>query len=330
MMKRALSIILPIIAIAILAVAGTWYFHHKELYPSTDDAYVQAHIINIAPRVNGKVDQVYVSENQKVSQGQLLFTIDKTPYQIAVDEAEAKLEQIRYQVQAAQMGVDSTYAKLNQSKAELTNTRLSSKRILSLAKSGYVSKSDADNAVKNLKVAEQAVSAARSQLKQALNQRGATGNNNAQLKEAESALAKAKLDLSYTTITAPSSGYIENFDLRPGAVLSAYQQAFALVDDKTFWIQANFKETQLERIKGDQQATITLDMYPKHVFHGKVSSLSASTSTSFSLLPPENASANWVKVTQRFPVRILVTDKFNRTYPLRMGASATVVVNTTH
>ena len=308
MSKKIFSIIIPVVVIAILIACGLWYQHYKTIFPSTDDAYTQAHVVNIAPRVSGKVAEVFIHQNQHVTKGKLLFSLDKEPFKLAVDESIAKLDQIKDKVDAAQMGVNGAQAKLNQAKAELTNTELTNKRTQALVKQGYASKAAGDDAVKNLRVAQQSVSAAFSEYKQAMNQRGVKGPENAQLKAAEASLAQSQLNLSYTDVRAPASGYIENFDLRHGAVLSAFQQAFALVEDGAWWVSANFKETDIERIRRGQQVKIKVDIYPKHVYRGKVLSLSSSSSTSFSLLPAENSSANWVKVTQRFPVRILITE----------------------
>ena len=156
---------------------------------------------------------------------------------------------------------------------------------------------------------------------------GSGANSNAKIKAAQAEVSNLKLQLSYTNITAPSSGYINNLNLRQGDTVAAFQPVFALVDDEHWWVAANFKETDLERIKVGQPATIILDMYPKHLYQGKVTSISTGSGSAFALLPAENASGNWVKVTQRFPVWVSIEN--SKPYPLRIGASATVKINTT-
>jgi membrane fusion protein (multidrug efflux system) len=150
----------------------------------------------------------------------------------------------------------------------------------------------------------------------------------ARIDVARAALDRARLNLSYTRITAPVSGILGKIQVRPGDVVQSGQQLFPLVDDKTYWIDANYKETDLERIRSGQTATISMDMYPDETFHGVVESVSPASGAAFSLLPPENATGNWVKVTQRFPVRVRVTGS-NADAPLRIGASCSVTIDTT-
>lgn len=150
-----------------------------------------------------------------------------------------------------------------------------------------------------------------------------------QVKAAEASVETAKLNLNYTSVTAPSSGMIGNLTLRPGMVVTSGVNLFAIVDRSSFWIDANFEETKLKRIRIGQSADIKLDMYPDITFHGTVSSISAANGSTFSLLPPENATGNWVKITQRFTIRILIpVNELTDKYPLRVGASAKVVINT--
>ena len=158
------------------------------------------------------------------------------------------------------------------------------------------------------------------------NAEAALGDANAEIKTKQESIAQAKLDLSHTIVTAPASGHIENYSLRVGDTVNAYQSVFSIVEDNNFWISANFKETDVEKLKVGQPVTIKIDMYPKHHLSGKVMSISTGSGTSFSLLPPENASGNWVKVTQRFPAKISITNA-DKNYPLRIGASTTVIVN---
>src|SRR3990167_11382788 len=144
MSKKIIHFIIPGIAFGILAFAGMGYWHYTRLFPSTDDAYVKAHVINITPRVNGTVTEVFVQENQHVNKGDVLFTIDRTPYQLAVDKAQAELEHIKNQLDAAQMNVKTSSAKVKQAEAELNNTRSESHRMMVLMDKGYISRSQGD------------------------------------------------------------------------------------------------------------------------------------------------------------------------------------------
>lgn len=323
-LKKGLA---PSLALLTLIGVGAVYFHHHALYPSTEDAYVKAHVVTITPKVSGTVTTIAVQENQFVRRGELLLTIEDTPYQLAVAKAQADLEHVNDQIRAADLNAQAAEASVKEAQAELTQVQAEHQRMMALMKQGYISRSQGDASKKNLVVAENRLSAARSQLQRALQERGAAGDDNANLKAATAALHQAQLNLSYTKLSAPCDGYVSNLDIRQGDVLTAYQPLFSIVERQHLWVEANFKETDLKRIRAGQPVDITLDMYPGLHWTGTVSSLSYNSTSSFSLLPAENASANWVKVTQRFPVRIDLPD--NRAeYPLRLGASATATVDT--
>ncbi len=327
-MKKTIKIISSLTLIIILGFAIYVYWQHGRLHPSTDDAYTQAHAINIAPRVSGQVSQIQVDNNQFVKKGDILFRIDRTPFDIAIRKAQANLEQTKQNVTALQKQVTSAKAVLAERNAELLIAQQNYRRIMILVKKHSSSLSDGDTFTSKLKVAEAANNAAKANLQQAQANLGKSGDNNAQVQQAETALAQAKLNLSYTTVKSPSTGYVSNFSLRVGDQINAQQSYFSLIENNDWWAQANFKETDLERIRPGQTARVKVDMYPGHIFKGTVTSLSHGSGSSFSLLPAENASGNWVKVTQRFPVRIHINNN-SKDYPLRMGASCTVVVNTT-
>jgi membrane fusion protein (multidrug efflux system) len=250
-------------------------------YVSTDNAYVNANVVEIAPRVTGQVTQLFITNNQFVHQGQPLFAIDPIPFQNALTKAQAQ-----YTI----------------SKATLMNARATATRTHTLANNKYVSNQDNDNVNTALETAE------------------------ASLALAKASLDQANLDLSWTHITAPTSGWVTNVSLLVGDVVAANQPIFALIGDSEFWVDANFKETELANIDASQRAVIHVDMYPDHPFNGVVQSISGGTGSAFSLLPPQNATGNWVKVAQRIPVRIRVLNPDPR-YPLRIGSSAAVRIS---
>lgn len=271
-------IIMAFFAISGGAWLGVWIYGHY--YASTDDAYINANVVQIAPRITGKIINLHIVNNQYVKKGQALFDIDPEPFQVAVASAEAQIAM---------------------SQAQLAKASISAKRTMQLLKNKYASPQDGDNAVASLKTAE------------------------ASLATAQAALTQALLNLQYTKITAPVSGWVTNVTLRAGNIVAANQPLFALISDEEFWADSNFKETEMEGIKPGQLATIVTDLYPKHQFKGIVDSIGGAAGAAFSLLPPQNATGNWVKVTQRVPIRVRILDP-DPQFPLRVGISATVTV----
>ncbi len=257
------------------------YSLYSQRYISTDDAYLNANVVQIAPHIDGEIIRLYVVNNQAVQQRQALLEIDPAPYQIAVERAEAKLN------------IDT---------ALLQDAQLTAKRTLLLVKEKILPPQTGDDTVAKLKIASATVA------------------------YDQANLAEAELNLRYTHIMAPVSGWITNMSLRAGNIVTANQPLFALIDNAEFWVDANYKETQLDRIKPGQSATIVVDMYPQHIFKGVVESISGGSGTAFSLLPPQNATGNWVKVTQRVPVRVRVENN-DAHYPLKIGATATVTID---
>ena len=320
----------PVVALALIALIGIgiyYYWKHNELYPTTDDAYVQAHVVNIAPQVNGTIIKTYIKDQQAVTMGDPLFEIDPTAYRIAVNEAKAQYDNAIQQVKSATMSVATAKSVVIERQAELIQAEHDYGRIMTLVKERLYPATEGDKVTSQLSVAKAALTAAESQVNEAEEKLGDPSINNASIRQAAATLAKTKLDLRYTKVYAPASGYIANDTLRVGAEVTAFQPLFALVEDTDWWATANFKETDLQRIKPGQKATIKVDMYPDRIFIGKIDSISLGSGSSFALLPPENATGNWVKVTQRFPVKVVFTDT-NHNFPLRMGSSCTVTVDT--
>lgn len=328
MAKKLLKISTLCIILALIVGGILWYFNHEKLYPSTDDAYLQGHIVNISSQINGKVNKILVKNHQTVTQGQILFTLDPKSNEIALNQAQAKLKDTITQVKALKSAINAEKANIIAKRAQWINTNKNTQRILSLVKRQLASIADGDTARSHSIIAKAELNAAIEQYKEAQQKLGTDGRNNAKIEEARADAAQAELNLSHTTITAPTTGRIGQLTLRLGDTVTAYQSLFAEISGQHWWVAANFKETQLDRIRVGQPVTINLDMYPNHAFNGKVISFSPGSGASFSLLPPENATGNWVKVTQRFPVWISI-DK-NPKYPFRIGASATVTVDTTH
>lgn len=325
--KHLTKSLIWLLILAAVATAGFAYWQYSCRYPSTDDAYLQTNMVNIAPQVNGKIINVYVANNMSIKKGQVLFEIDPRPFVIAFNKAHANLQLTKQQIKAAQDAVVAAKAKVDQAQAQLTVAAKSAQRIATLAKQGKASVASDDDAEGKFKVAQAAVVAANSELQQAIQTQGATGDQNAQLRAAKAVLAQASLNLSHTRVIAPADGTVTNFTLRVGDTAAPSQPVFTLIEGNQWWVNANYKETDLSRIHPGQTATIKVDLYPNHLFHGKVQSISRGTGSAFSLLPPENATGNWVKVTQRIPVKIVITDT-DAQYPLRVGASSSVKIDT--
>jgi len=312
----------------LLAVTGAGlyaFWRHERAYPGTSDAYLTAHVVRIEPQIEGRVVNLPVRDHQPVKQGQLLMEIDDRPYRIAVQQAQAELTLARQQKLAADAALSAAGATVSQRQAQLDNARRTDARDTRLLKKQVVSQAQADSDHDKRQEAEAQFHAVQAAYQESLREQGEAA---ARIDVARAALDRARLNLSYTRISAPVAGTLGKIQVRPGDVVQAGQQLFPLVEDRSFWVDANYKETDLERIRPGQPATISVDMYPDKTFQGIVESVSPASGAAFSLLPPENATGNWVKVTQRFPVRLRVTGGDSDT-PLRIGASCSVTIDTT-
>lgn len=318
--------LLALILLIGLGVGGYFYWMHRQNYASTDDAYVHAHIIQISAQVTGPVKQVHVQNQQAVKQGDPLFDIDPRPFRIALQKVQAQLDETQEEIKAAEAAVNAAESLVKARQAQLDDANQHADRVLALFAKGDLPASQADQARAARSTARADLAAAQADLEQAKRQRGEPGANNARLRIAQANVAQAQLDLEHTHITAPATGIVGNLTLRAGSIVQKDQPLFALVATDTWWVDANFKETDLVNIQPGQSATIHVDIYGSHDFHGVVESISPASGTAFSLLPPENATGNWVKVTQRFPVRVRITDPPDPDYPLRVGASSEVTV----
>ncbi len=316
-----------ILLLASLAAAtvGLYVFlQHEALYPSTSDAYITAHVVRIAPQISGRIIELPVKDHQAVEQGQLLLKINPQPYLIAVQRAQAELALAQQQAMAAGAGMQATGAKIKLRRAQLDNAQRSYNRDTRLLADKAVPQAQADSGRDKLREAKAALKAGQADHKRTMR---VQDEADARIRVAKAALDQARLNLSYSTINAPTAGWLGKISVRPGNLVQAGQQLFPLVEDQTFWVNANYKETDFSRIKAGQPATISVDMYPGKTFVGVVESLSPASGSAFSLLPPENATGNWVKVTQRFPVRVRVITRDKNT-PLRIGASCSVTIDT--
>ncbi len=305
------------------------YWRYAEIYPSTDNAYTGADIVRIAPLVAGPIVYVYVMEDQKVSEGDPLFDIDAAPY-------EAALRGARAQFDAAVNATGTEGEHLKAAANEMDAKRVALVKALADYRAANKAQDPDQPPGAPLLKALKAVHEAQSGYERAHDAFSTTQDKDmvvttptAKLRGAAAQLDKATDDRVKTHVVAPSDGWVSNVRVRPGAVLNAGTPAFPLVESGAWWVDANFKETDLARIRHGQPATIKLDMYPGYEIEGIVESISPGSGALFSVLPPENATGNWVKVTQRFPVRIKIQSKNDPKRPLRVGATATVRIDTT-
>lgn len=335
--------IIPIIIVVALVAAGwgfkTWSY--SRAHESTDDAQVDGHIIPVIAKVGGYVTGVTADENQHVNEGQVLVTLDDAEYRVKVEQAQADLAaaqgvggsggQAQSQVATAAGQQASLDAQVVAARAANTNAQANLARMRELAAKQIVSQQQLD-------AAQAAATAAAAQLVAAQRQVSAAGSQissaqagvrvaNARVGAAQAALDNAKLQLSYTKITAPASGLVSRKQVEVGQLVAAGQPVMSIVADTGMWVTANFKETQLNTIKVGQPVEFDVDAYGGCVAEGKVESLSGATGAKFALLPPDNATGNFTKVVQRVPVRIAVT-KACPGHALRPGLSVDVHVAT--
>jgi membrane fusion protein (multidrug efflux system) len=313
MRRLLLMIALPLV----LIVVGLWYWVHSERYQDTDNAYVVADQVSVAPQVAGRVVSVPVSQNQAVTAGQLLLQIDPQPFEIALQQASANLENVRNQIKAQQAAFAGAVAHADYLQREVD-------RKTNLVKQGVVAASKLDDLRTQLTEAQQQIAQIRANL---------SGNpdlpydQQATYKQAVAARDDAALQLTYATIKAPADGVVTEVDIKPGDVVATGHPVFALVMSGKRWIEANFKETQLTRVHVGQKVDITVDSYPGHTWQGTVESIAPGTGSVFSVLPAQNATGNWVKVVQRIPLRVAIVASPGGP-DLRAGMSAEAEIDT--
>lgn len=317
-----------------LAVAGFfgWEWVASSRAVSTDNAYIKAERILISPQVGGRVVEVAVTQNQAVKKGDLLFKIDAEPLAIAVAQNEAIVARMansarasRAQVQGADSSISAAREKLAWARRDLTRMEDLSRQQLVARKSVDDARHDAAEAQTDLAAAI----AAQTQASAALS--GSAGTPTDQLPEyraAQAMLAKARLDLAHAEVRAPVDGIVGMHDLQVGEYISVGQSAMPLVATSPIWVEANFKETELTKMKIGQPATLTVDSYPGVKWKAHVASISPASGGEFSVLPAQNATGNWVKIVQRIPVRLEIDGTDGKDAPiLRSGMSAEVDVD---
>ena len=305
------------------------YWRYAEIYPSTDNSYTVANIVRVAAQVSGPVNRVYVGADDRVETNDPLFDIDPTPYDAALRNARAQFDAAANSAGTASDALKEAATALEEKRVALEDALAAYRAAKDAQQPGQQASAELNTARKGWQDALTAFTEAQTAFDAAQDANLTVTTPTVQLRAAAAQLDKATHDRVRTHVVAPATGWVTNLSLRPGSVVQAGTPVFAIVEDGQWWVDANFKETDLSRIRKGQPATISVDMYSGVRLEGVVESISAGSGASFSVLPPENATGNWVKVTQRFPVRIRVTSQPEADKPLRMGSSATVTIDTT-
>ncbi|MBB5638969.1 membrane fusion protein (multidrug efflux system) [Pedobacter cryoconitis] len=334
------KVVKPLIIGALAICIGYFAFNkisHSLTYESTNNAQLESNAVPVLSRVSGYINDFRLLDYQQVKKGDTLVVIDDSEYILAVRQAEADLSSAKADLSSAEsqiptIGSDQDVAAAGISVEEVTlrQAKRDLARDETLFKEGSITQRQFERSQSSYQTAVQMLASSKSKLKQAGTQRG---NANAMIQRAkaniaarEIALEKAKLNLSYTKIIAPSTGKLGKTNLKSGQYVQGGQQLFNLVSNDNYWIVANFKETQIEHMKVGQPADIVIDGYPDQKITGTISGFSDATGAKFSLLPPDNSTGNFVKVTQRVPVIIQINKAEALQGMLKAGLSADIAV----
>ncbi len=326
--RLLLMVALPLV----LAAAGGYVWVTGGRYQETENANLQQAKVSIASDIAGRVVQVDIADNQLVKKGDVLFAIDPEPHRIALAQADAAVAAARLNVEQLRAAYSQAMAQEKSASSEVDYAQSQYDRAADLAQKGINAKSSLDQARNDLDKAKQQLAVAQQGIVSA---KAALGGNpdietdkHPTVMSALAARDKAAYDLAQTTVRAPADGVVSQASsFKVGQFVGSGTPLFSLVETGDIWVDANFKETQLTNMKPGQKADIVLDTYPDRTFQATVKAIGAGTGAEFSLLPAQNATGNWVKVTQRIPVRLELNDPDAR-MALRTGMSATVTVDT--
>ena len=320
-------IVIPLTAICV----GLYLYAAGGRYVSTNNAYVKANVIIISTEVSGRVTSMLVADNQAVEANDILLQLDSSPLEIALNRARAQMAVIRTELESlrADYGETVVQAQLAEDKVRYLDRRY--KRQRKLLKQGLSSEEKHDEAMHDLQVARREVKIIEQRVQRVLAQLAGKKllpvDQHPRYLAAQTTYDQAAVDLKAATIRAPASGVVSNMKLQVGEFAQAGKPIFTLIENQPIWIEANLKETQLTHILPGQQATIVADAYPDKIWESVVSSIAPATGAEFSILPPQNASGNWVKVVQRIPINLAITNQAGDPQ-LRAGMTVLVRIDT--
>jgi membrane fusion protein, multidrug efflux system len=325
-LRLVLLIGVPLVAAGI----GLAIWQRGGRFISTEDAYVKTDIAQVSAEVSGRIVDVAVRDQTPVRLGDVLVRLDREPCQLALDKAEAALDAARIQVENARATWFETRSELGEVEIRADYLHRQAKRQQELARTGVVSATRLEEAENDAAVARNRLNVVRSRLQRVLTMLGGDPDiptdQHPMVRDKKADRDRASLDLAHTTIAAPIGGVAVNVKLQPGEQVKAATPLFVIVSDTRPWVEANLKETELTHVRVGQKARVVLDVYPDEIWDAEVESISPATGAEFAILPPQNASGNWVKVVQRLPVRVrLLTHRGEA--PLRAGMTATVSID---
>jgi membrane fusion protein (multidrug efflux system) len=336
-LKRRLFIFLVVVLLIALAFFAQWFLKGR-FYETTDNAYVQGEITRVSSQLGARVNEVLVQDNQHVEKGQLLVRLEPDDFRLAVDRAQATLatreaERLQAQSKLTQQSslIASSDAQVQANQATLGRTQLDLSRLQKLRGPGYVSEAQVTTMTADSNVARSQVTKAQADAQAQRQQVNALSAEikrlDAQIATARADLAQSEINVQRTEIHAPISGLVGQRAARNGQYVQAGAYLLSIVPDEDIWVQANFKETQIEHMQIGQPAELTFDSFPGTPIEGRINSLFAASGAQFSLLPPDNATGNFTKVVQRIPVKLTFAADNPLHGKIRPGMSVTVSVN---
>jgi multidrug efflux system membrane fusion protein len=330
--QLARNVVGKILAAAVYAVTIVLALYVTRIYfdyPQTDDAYVRADTVGIAPHISGPIIDLPIRDNQHVKEGDPLFIVDPRPYRAELDSAVATVDLTNLQIGALDNSISAAKEKQAQLEADRAYDQQYLDRITPLLSENFVTANDVSSARSKLAAARAAVESAKSEVARATNELGKYGDINARRKAAEAAAYKARLNVEHCYVKAPFDGYVTNLNIAIGQYANEGKQVVSLVDDRNWYVLANFRETFLARIKPGMYAEVFLLGYPNVRFRGRVEgvgwALFQDNGASVEGLPRVEPTLNWVRLVQRFPVRVTLENRDER-YPFRMGETAVVTI----
>jgi len=327
MLRGALLVMVPLAAVAI----GLHYYVLGGRYEVTENAYVKAHIVAVSAEVAGQVVEVGVRDNQPVDAGALLFRMDPTPFELEVARAEAQMAVVRTELDALRASYRVALAEAAEAESSIGFLKRQLERQQMLKAKGMGREESYDEARHNLDAAQRKLESAQQRTRSVLASLSGDANlapeRHPRYLQAVAARDAARVDLARTRVVAPASGVVSNMRLQVGEHVARGVPVFSLIESGPVWVEANYKETQLTHVREGQHATVSADAYPGSEWQARVSAIAPATGAEFAVLPPQNATGNWVKVVQRIPV-IVQLDPVDGAPPLRAGMTVSVSIDT--